>query len=277
MNKEDACNLCGSTNNFKIISEVTEKPKLETDYGIAAQQYSRKICHCLNCGVYFNSYAPELLPENFYTGFYNNSIDSGKLIERFNRITSLPIEQSDNKQRVSRIINFLSNNTSFDFEEVETLDVGTGTGVFVHELKKYINKVNCVDPDPHSIRLVKQQVQVENAWIGSVNDIPDESKFDFISFNKVLEHVENPIQLLKTSVSYLKMGGIIYIELPYSDLIISEGKEKERAEFFVEHLAIYNEPSINFLINKAGLKNLEIEVIMEASGKNTIFAFCEVS
>ena len=39
-------------------------------------------------------------------------------------------------------------------------------------------------------------------------------KFDLISFNKVLEHVKNPIMLLKSSKRFLNENGIVYIEVP---------------------------------------------------------------
>ncbi len=276
MSNQVICNLCGSSDNSKKVSEVKSKPDLETDYGIASEEYYRTIYQCLKCSAYFNSYSPTLLPESFYSGFYNSSIDSGKLIGRFNRITSLSFEESDNKQRVKRIIDFLHNSTDFKLETIDLLDVGTGTGVFLHEAKKYIENINCVDPDPHSIKLVEELIDVKNAWVGSVENIPDSYIFDFISFNKVLEHVQKPIQLLKNAISRLKQNGIIYIELPYSDIIISEGKQKERAEFFIEHLVIYNHSSLEYLIETAGLLSIHTDVIIEPSGKHSIFAFCKV-
>ena len=39
-------------------------------------------------------------------------------------------------------------------------------------------------------------------------------KFDLISFNKVLEHLKNPIMLLKSSKRFLNKNGIVYIEVP---------------------------------------------------------------
>jgi 2-polyprenyl-3-methyl-5-hydroxy-6-metoxy-1,4-benzoquinol methylase len=275
MNSQMVCNLCGSVDKSKIISEVHSKPELETDYGITPDNYFRKICQCQECSAYFNSYPSNLLPEAFYSGFYNSSIDSGKLIERFNRITSLSFEQSDNKQRVKRITDFLEKSEEYHLNTMELLDVGTGTGVFLHEMKKYIKNIFCVDPDPHSVELVKELISVNNSWVGSVENIPRSYNFDLLSFNKVLEHVESPTELLENSIKYLKENGVVYIELPYSDLIISEGKEKVRAEFFIEHLVIYNHSSLNYLIEKTGLVSVYTDVIVEPSGKHTIFAFCK--
>jgi len=172
MSEQVVCNLCGSIDKSERISDVSSKPELETDYGIDPEKYFRIIYQCLECSAYFNHYSPILLPESFYSGFYNSSIDSGKLIERFNRITSLSFEESDNKQRVKRIVDFLNTLEDFKLDAIDLLDVGTGTGVFLHEAKKFINNIYCVDPDPHSIKLVKELISVNNAWVGSVEIIP---------------------------------------------------------------------------------------------------------
>lgn len=277
MTNQLVCNLCGSIDESMVVSEVKAKPALETDYGISEKNYFRRICLCKKCSAYYNSYAPDLLPADFYNGFYNSSIDSGELVKRFNRIVNLPFEQSDNKYRVKRITDFLTDLEGISLDSIELLDVGTGTGVFLHEAKKFIRSVNCVDPDPHSIELVKKLISVSNAWVGSVEDIPDRYSFDFISFNKVLEHVPEPVNLLKNSILHLNNNGIIYIELPYSEIIIVEGKQIERAEFFVEHLVIYNHSSLAYLIKSAGMKSVFTNVVIEPSGKHSIFAFCKIN
>ena len=41
-------------------------------------------------------------------------------------------------------------------------------------------------------------------------------KFDLITFNKVLEHIANPRQLLKHATSLLNKNGVVYVEVPDS-------------------------------------------------------------
>jgi ubiquinone/menaquinone biosynthesis C-methylase UbiE len=46
--------------------------------------------------------------------------------------------------------------------------------------------------------------------------------FDFISLGAVLEHLYNPSDILESTLRWLKPGGIIHIEVPSSDWLISK-------------------------------------------------------
>lgn len=265
------CNLCNSIDTVEI-SVLLEKPALETDYKIPTSEYYRKIMHCNSCDVYFNSYKQGLISDDFYEGFYNSSIDSGIMEERFNRIISLGFDQSDNKQRVRRIYDFVQ---SYGRNIERLLDVGTGTGVFVFEASKYFKSVYCVDPDKKSIEFVNKRINVQESWVGTLNTIPDSYKFDLITYNKVLEHVKNPIELLAQTGKYLEEEGIIYVELPFAEELIKENKQKERAEFFIEHYTTFTYESFEYLAENSGFKILLMVDLIEPSGKHSIYAFLQ--
>lgn len=269
------CHLCGKSNSTPV-STIKKKPGLETDYGIQPANYYREIRLCKVCGAYFNSFDSDLIPADFYRGKYNASIEEGDLEARFNRIINLPIAQSDNKQRVQRILNFLKNQ-SFDPMSVDVLDVGSGTGVFLHELSKYIQNIYGVDPDPASVSLMRKKIGSISAWNGTLIDIPRTSHFDLITFNKVLEHVNEPIKMLVDAKLYLKPSGFIYIELPFADNLISNKEQDSKAEFFLEHLVIYNRSSLSYLVKQSGFDLIQMEDLVEPSGKNTISAFVKPS
>ena len=52
--------------------------------------------------------------------------------------------------------------------------------------------------------------------VGEIGKLKIKKKFDLITLNKVLEHVENPVNFLKNSIKFLKKDGLIYIEVPDS-------------------------------------------------------------
>lgn len=266
------CNLCKSTAT-ELISVLTEKPKLEMQYLGKDMPYYREIRKCQNCGVYFNYHGLQLFDESFYEGTYNEAIDIGTLQARFEKIINLPEEKSDNKHRVKRIVDFTD--SYFNNRNINILDVGSGTGVFPYEMSKFFTQVSAVDPDKASVNLMKKMINLKNTWHGSISAITEEEHFDFISFNKVLEHVEDPVQLIKISKDRLLQDGIIYIELPFAEALILQHLQDERAEFFIEHYTTFTFQSINFLIEKSGLISLKTETITEPSGKHTIYAFCK--
>lgn len=276
MNNARRCNLC-KEDNSELVSVVQERPSAETDFLPTGTAYYREIRKCNMCGAYFNFHEIDLFDKSFYEGNYNSSIGSGVLEERFKKIISLPQSNSDNKLRVQRIIQFLEEYSNDSVDELRVLDVGSGTGVFPYEMAKYFQSVSAVDPDKQSVSLMKKLANVENVWQGSISDVPESFRFDFISFNKVLEHLLDPFYLLNQAKKRLSKNGIVYIELPYAENIIEQGLQNQRAEFFIEHFTIYTYSSIRYLLNETGMEEINIKDLVDPSGKQTIYAFCKLS
>jgi len=263
------CYLCKNKVLQKVIT-ISEKPIVEVDYGISNDNYYREIYQCNNCGTYNNIH--NLIDENFYKGDYNKSITKEKFENRFNKIINLPESKSDNKKRVLRVINFLNTNI-YSKNKLNILDVGSGTCVFLYEMKKHNIITNCIDPDPVAIKHSNEIVKVDNSHCGDIYSFKSNEKFDLISFNKVLEHIKTPINQINEALKYLKENGVLYIELPEGDRISKDKLIDKRAEFALEHYTIHNISSINMIAKLCDLKILELNIITDPSGKNTIYAF----
>lgn len=263
------CYLCKSKELRKIIS-VSKKPSVEVDYGISNEDYYREIHQCQNCGTYNNLH--NLISDDFYEGFYNESISKKKFKNRFYKIIKLSESTSDNKKRVKRVIEFLKKNILSN-SQFNILDIGSGTCVFLYEMKKYNIFTNCIDPDPIAISHANEIVKVDNSHCGSIFSFSSNNKFDLISFNKVLEHVKNPIEQINESLKYLKNKGVLYIELPEGDRIKNNNLISSRSEFAVEHYTVHNLRSIKMIAKICNLKIRELNVITDPSGKYTIYAF----
>lgn len=270
INKKLVCVICKGK-QLKLIKKIVEKPSVEVDYNIPPNQYLRHIYHCLDCGVYYNHH--NLLDNNFYNNTYNKSIEDGIINKRFERIIKINSKNSDNKNRVKRIDNFCRGKLSKD---KNVLDIGSGTCVFLYEMKKLGFKTYCIDPDHSAINHAEKVVKVNGAYHGNLLNIKINKRFELITFNKVLEHLVNPIEHLKKTRDYLKNNGILYIELPEGDRIIAKNKIENRSEFAIEHYTIYNNKSINNLLSESGFNMLQSEVITDPSGKYTIYAFANL-
>jgi len=272
MTMEVKCKLCMSANT-NLIEVINSKPDVEVDYGIPPALYQRSIYKCSNCGVYFNDH--NLINFNkFYQGKYNNSISKESLLKRFNKIIDIPKNKSDNHSRVQRVTEFLRSKHQ-DILELKVLDVGSGTCVFLNEIKKHIKNIYCIDPDPVAIDHAKNIVGVTDAHLGNILNYSPSITFDFISFNKVLEHVIDPINNLRTAKNFLNKNGVVYVELPEGDRILNINLIAKRAEFALEHITIFNEQSIKYLADKSGFNVLDFSIITDPSGKYTIISFLE--
>jgi hypothetical protein len=98
-----------------------------------------------------------------------------------------------------------------------------------------------------------------------------ESAYDVVTFNKVLEHVLDPVAMLARAADFLIPGGFVYVELPDGEAAEKDGKERE--EFFIEHYHVFSVASIAILSQRAGFTVNEIERLREPSGKYTLRAF----
>lgn len=262
--KSKECRLCESLNHSLI--RKFEKPlKGENIFGI--KKYYRELWRCSCCGIFFNSHEYNL--ESIYKGEYRKAAYNGdKIHERFNQVMALPKEKSDNRNRVEHIISFFeSKNLNL---KKKVLDIGSGMGVFPAVMTENQWDVLAIDPDPMNLKITKE-LGKSRVLLGTFPDIKINEKFSLITFNKVLEHVIDPIYFLKTAKKYLNKSGYIYLELPDGENAILDSPLRQ--EFFLEHHYIFTPASICLMVNKAGLYIEKLDKIKDPSGKNTLAAF----
>ena len=96
-------------------------------------------------------------------------------------------------------------------------------------------------------------------------------RFDLITFNKVLEHVAEPVLMLQKSRNHLAPDGFVYVEVPDGECAAEAGKERE--EFFIDHLHVFSLASVALLAKRAGFVLKLVERLQEPSTKYTLRAF----
>ena len=99
-------------------------------------------------------------------------------------------------------------------------------------------------------------------------------KFDFISFNKIIEHIQKPEIFVKDFLLLTKINGLIYIEVP-SIKALSDKIGILREEFFIEHFHVFSRESLSFFLKRLKLKILFINDIVEKSNKYTLIALAQ--
>jgi 2-polyprenyl-3-methyl-5-hydroxy-6-metoxy-1,4-benzoquinol methylase len=134
------------------------------------------------------------------------------------------------------------------------LDFGCGWGDFLSLLSKKNNELYGVEHRKECLKILnrsKNFIVKENLDFKNI-------KFDTITLFHVLEHIHNPIQILKSIKKVLKKSGSIIIEVPSADDILLKFNIKEfnKFTFWSEHLILYNELSIKKLLKHCGFKNI---------------------
>ena len=195
---------------------------------------------------------------------------------RLEKVLALPPERSDNAGRVARLGAFAHARFGPATARKRLLDVGAGIGVFPATMKAAGWTVIAVEPDPRTAAHLRDAVGV------TAHAVPIEQlasmrlePVDVITFNKVLEHVEDPVAMLAAARPLLSPGGFVYVELPDAEGAALHGPGRE--EFFIEHHHVFSAASTAMMAERAGLATLTAERLREPSGKFTLRAFFEVA
>ena len=261
---DELCRFCKS--NKVLIKQFNRPPKGETNFGFLP--YSRSLWQCTGCQHITNKHNFNI-DTTFYKKTYQRTTYKEKARSRFTELMSLPREQSDNRQRVNFIDNFW--NDTQKNKEKSCLDVGSGLGVFPAVLKELNWDCVAIEPDPEACEIIREKIGIE-VLSGELVECQKIGEFNLICFNKVLEHTQNPKEMLLQSTLHLKSGGLLYIELPDGETALKESGP-DREEFFVEHFDAYSRKSLELLMNSVRFKILTVDQVYEPSGKFTLRAF----
>ena len=266
-----ACLFCNSSDYTPVFTYATPPPG-ETLFPLpVGETYHREIWQCQNCGHFANRHQLDL--KRLYEASYVDATYGGaQLLSTFQRIMTLLPERSDNYQRVQRIIRYMAEKIARDKEKnaPTLLDVGSGLCVFPARMKEEGWNCTALDPDPRAVEHARQHVGIE-AICGDFLSSVRVPSYDLITFNKVLEHVEDPIGMLEQSHAHLHARGVVYIELPDGEAAAIEGAGRE--EFFIEHFHAFSLTSVSLLAKRAGFSIDCVERIREPSMKYTLRAF----
>ncbi|NWF90310.1 MAG: class I SAM-dependent methyltransferase [Ignavibacteriaceae bacterium] len=242
------CPVC-CEKEFKILGNP--KPNVIAQQ-IITEEY--KIVECINCHTYFVH--PRI---NFtkmeWESLYNTEYFSQQSQWLLKKRTTELKTRFDNAQK------YFTNS-----KEIAFLDIGTGEGKALIEGYRRGWKVMGIDIVDNRIEEAKS-IEIKFLKTNFLEQEIQENSFDFIYCDSVIEHVLNPFDYLLKIKKLLKVGGILYIGVPNEDslfnfirkliftLIYRSGiSEKLKPFDSPYHVVGFNKESLNFLINKTGLK-----------------------
>jgi SAM-dependent methyltransferase len=132
--------------------------------------------------------------------------------------------------------------------EGAVLDVGTGMGHLLTAFSEQLPEFDIVGYDLNNDK--EDLVRANGAtdfYSGSLENIP--KKFDIITFNHVLEHLPDPVTVLKQASALLKPDGYLAVIVPCFKAVYTDF-------FFLEHCSHFTAKSLNVVAALAGLSIL---------------------
>lgn len=135
------------------------------------------------------------------------------------------------------------------------LEIGGGHGLYIYKALQLLptnTTFDLVDISESSLKIAKGILDTDkvNYYLKNIFDFSNNDVFDFITIGEVLEHVENPKELLMKIGSHLSEDGVCYLTTPVNAPMI-------------DHIYVFNEEQeIRDLLNDAGFEIIEEKIVI---------------
>jgi hypothetical protein len=275
------CPICGGLLALCLL-EISKPDRFELNAGVEEAGYKRRWMECSKCGAAINSH-PDGVVEKLATiasGYYEVDLKTSSVSQKYHQVMSLPSASSDNALRVKRIGKFVT-----DWQEqmglsqqcLRVLDIGAGTGVFLSKFMSEEAKLSRVwrglafEPDQMAAAHLRalEMFEVRHGLYTQNSDIRD---VDLCTLNKVVEHLVDPIDLIRqASTSLAATSGVLYVEVPAKETIFCRPSYDNILGAL--HHQLYDLCSLDRALRAAGMVVMRLERIYEPSGKISIVGF----
>lgn len=217
---------------------------------------------CSNCkGIFLNPQPSYKESEKFYPKEEYYSLDKVKT-EKYSMKTKIKLKLfniyfSKNKNVLKRIIfspfKFIIRGTIIK-EGKKLLDIGSGSGQFLYEMKKLGLDVYGIEPGKFDEKGNKKYgLNIKNMDIKSAKY--KKESFDIITLNHVLEHMSNPNETLQEIRRVLKKEGVLIIGVPNTNSLAFKIYGKNWYQLDIpRHVINYSEKNLSFLLYKNEFK-----------------------
>lgn len=132
------------------------------------------------------------------------------------------------------------------------LDVGCGVGMMLKVMQFFDMDVTGIEQSEWAVEYCRKHLHIENVQCGTLTEAHYASDhFGMIALVHILEHLDDPVPILKEVFRVLAPGGIVYGEVPFSE------KLKDYALY--DHYWFYNEPALKYLLSCIGFRDILIK------------------
>lgn len=151
-------------------------------------------------------------------------------------------------------------------KSVRICDVGCGPGTLLGEAKRRGYRVFGVEPNKKCHKFLKdKEIDYTEEYFPLKR--PIEKKFDCVFLLNALEHMPDPLMVVREAKKMLDPGGIIYISVPQIDALVNRVMH-EKAGVFAghSHIQFFSINTLSSFMEKSGFEVMEYETIISEIG-----------
>jgi 2-polyprenyl-3-methyl-5-hydroxy-6-metoxy-1,4-benzoquinol methylase len=222
MEAAEKCRICESATILKWSSNLQDHLSSES-FAITDAHYGQTsaIYRCSSCGFLQCNDLPEVL--SYYEQLEDQAYEQGRK-ERTLQAEALV------KQLGKHI------------EKGTLLDVGAGSGILVEAAIQAGYKAEGVEPSAWlQQQAEKLQLPVKK---GILNDLAEEARFDVITLIDVIEHVVDPVGLMKEIASRLTINGYAMVVTPDCSSFFATILGRKWWHYRVAHIGYFNKATL---------------------------------
>lgn len=139
------------------------------------------------------------------------------------------------------------------------LDVGSGTGISLVMFDKKGFHTIGIEPDEKNCEKINGILKNGKCINGFFDEYKSDEKFDVIWITHVIEHVQDPLNLLNHFVKLLNKNGVLFIAVPDCD-----GKDMLRYSLTNPfHMHHFSKNSLSLLVQKLNLNTVKFDSLRE--------------
>ena len=146
----------------------------------------------------------------------------------------------------------------FFAQGMKILDFGSGVGHMPMAIREAhpTASITCVEADPATRTWLREH---DLKTVASLDEAPRDS--DCLMFMEVLEHLDDPVGMLRTLRTHLRPGGTMFLTTPCGET--RGGKRDLQAYDTPEHVQFFTESSLRLTLSKAGFQHVDLRVVNE--------------
>lgn len=209
----ERCNMCGDeTASHRVLGR-----RLNASQGISPRKVAgvaATVMRCTNCGLIYSN--PQPIPHSIQDHY-------GVSPENYWKEEYFTVPPTYFAGEIKSLLRLMPSPVNGNRPEV--LDIGAGIGKIIKALEAAGITAHGIEPGAEFYRMAVEKnlispERLQNLPIEEA-DFPAE-KFDAVTFGAVLEHLYNPSAALQKVIRWVKPNGIVHVEVPNADYLISK-------------------------------------------------------
>jgi SAM-dependent methyltransferase len=243
-----ACPICGSGARSRRFAEANVELKALDGFAFASRKLPEymhwQLMECIHCDLLYADPAP---PPEELARLYDDADFASREEARYASQTYGRI--------LRRIVRRLP-------DRVGAVDVGTGDGVFLHELLSAgFGEVSGIEPSAAPIEAADAAVRpLIRHEIFRPNSFPAGS-LSLVTCFQTIEHLADPLTFCRDARRALKPGGALFLIGHNRRAVSAKLLGRKSPIFDIEHMQLFSGRSIRNLLEAAGFADVEVRTV----------------